>query len=198
MTSHAGCLSQKTKILNPGFIMSVQQIVKRDEKLKRNSGVRHEISKPESGPIVDNWEGKTDFTADDGKKDEIKYGTANLTLNPDGSWNFSGQMNEDHVGSGAAFNIVFAVRSSEGTVIAFKHAAALEKENPQSYSWEKQGDNRTIKENFKAFAKKHDWYVTWTAIGLPQPGSSGGGGSDFESIIGDLTKVLGPVLELLG
>ena len=50
-----------------------------------------------------------------------------------------------------------AVKSSEGTVIAFKHAAVLNQENPQSYSWETQGNNRTIKENFKAFAKSHDW-----------------------------------------
>jgi hypothetical protein len=188
----------------------------KDEK-KGNSGVRHEESKPESGPIVENYKIVEHVILKDGKKGEYIMGTANVTVNPNGSWNFSGQMNPypgETVrgltperptqeicmveGPDVELNILFALKSSEGIVIAFKHAAALGKENPQSYSWETQGNNNTIKENFKAFAKKHDWYASWIAVALPLPGSSGGGGSDAGSIIGDVVKALGPIAAVFG
>jgi hypothetical protein len=105
---------------------------------------------------------------------------------------------QNGIGTGLAFDIVFALKSSEGTVIAFKHVAVLDKDNPQSYNWETQGNNHTIKDNFKAFAQSHDWYVTWTAVGLPQPGSSGGGGPDVGSILADVAKVLGPLAAIFG
>ncbi len=129
--------------------------VPKDEPKKGNSGKHHEGAKPE-GPIVDKWTIAEHYKSTDGKKEEVKFGTANLTINPDGSWNFSGEMN--HELSGCEFNAVMAVKSSEGTVIAFKHSAAQLTDKPQSYSWEKQGNNRTLKDNYKAFAKEHDWY----------------------------------------
>ncbi len=168
-----------------------------EEQHKRgNSGPRHEEPNKQEGPVVDNWKINYHYLGTDGKEHDIDYGTANVTLNADGSWNFSGQMNEDHVGSGCEFNIVFGVKSSEGTVIAFKHAAVLEMEKPQSYSWEKQGNNRTIRDNFKSFAKKHDWYGTWTCVGLPHASSGGGGGMDIGKLIGEVGTVLGAIASL--
>jgi hypothetical protein len=181
----------------------------KDEK-KGNSGIRHEESKPESGPIVHNYTLGNRGLIGHGEKGEIVLGTANVTVNPDGSWNFSGQLNdngtlierrgkvlEESYGPNQAFCIVFALKSSEGTVIAFKHEGTLKQDNPQSYSWETQGNNRTIKDNFKAFAKSHDWYVTWVRVVLPQPGSSGGG-PDVGTILADVAKVLGPLAAVAG
>jgi hypothetical protein len=58
----------------------------RDEKHKGNSGVHHEESKPESGPIVHNYivaqHGGVSFN---GKPGRLEFGTANVTVNPDGS-----------------------------------------------------------------------------------------------------------------
>jgi len=71
--------------------MSVQQIAKEDETHKGSSGVRHEMSKPESGPIVDNFTMTRRWSAD-GKEYEDIFGTANVTVDTDGSWNYSGQM----------------------------------------------------------------------------------------------------------
>lgn len=123
------------------------------EAKKGNSGERHEEGKPGEKSVVYNWTmGGPD----------VKYGTANVTLNPEGSWNFSGHVNDEptnvktkqySLNGCGIFAIVFAVKSSEGTVIGFKHSAVLGKFDPQAYSWETQGTNRTIKDNYEAFAR---------------------------------------------
>jgi hypothetical protein len=110
---------------------------RKDEKHEGNSGVRHEEAKPDSGPIVDNYKiaepDEASRKLPDGRKEwQFIYGTANVTVNSDGSWNFSGRMNqygdfeknekksqELTLGTNASFNLVFALKSSEGTVIAF-------------------------------------------------------------------------------
>jgi hypothetical protein len=172
-----------------------QSKAERQEEKKGNSGKKHEGAKSETGPLVHTFIVKQDVNGLNGKP----FGTANVTLNPDGTWNYSGDVGKDlnWALSGCEFNVVIGVKSAEGTVIAFRHTAALEKEKPGSYSWQKQGKNATIKDNFKAFAKDHDWYGSWNCVGLPQPGSSsngGGGGPGAGAVISDVVGVLGTIL----
>lgn len=156
------------------------------------SGKRH-VERRE-GTIVDNWKIKTWYKDARGKH-EIDLGDANLTLNPDGSWNFSGQMNRETVGACGQFYLVMAAKSSEGTSVGFKQSALLEVSDPAAYGWERQGRNQTIKDNYPAFEKAHDWAGSWTCVPPPQP-QSGGGGSDVNwgSIISGVGQALGTVL----
>jgi hypothetical protein len=169
---------------------------KEGEEKKGNSGKQHG-AKSDTGPVVVNWtiEQKA-IQFKDSKQPPIKFGTGNLTLNSDGTWNFSGQMNQ--LLTGCEFSAVLGIKNSEGVAIAFKQSAALEKEKPQSFSWEKQGKNPTIKDNFKAFKKDHDWYGSWNCVGLPKPGSSGGGGGgpDAGTVVSDVVGVLGALLAI--
>jgi hypothetical protein len=116
-------------------------------------------------------------------------------MNPDGSWNYSGNADYKIVGGGCPeFSIVVGVKSSEGTVIAFKHSAALTKAKPGAYSWQRQGKNPTIKHNFKAFAADRDWYSSWACAAKPQSGSGGGrGGGNAGQVVGDVVGVLGTI-----
>jgi hypothetical protein len=165
-----------------------------DEK-KGNSGKQHETAKPDTKPLVHTFEVKQGGTGPGSKP----FGSVNVTINPDGTWNYSGNVGKDPQWelSGCAFTVVLGVKSSEGTVVAFRHDSKLEKENPASYSWEKQGKNNTLKDNFKSFAKDHDWYGSWNCIGLPQQGSnsgSGGGGPSAGAVVSDVVGVLGTIL----
>jgi hypothetical protein len=127
-----------------------------------DSGKHHEKNKGE-GPLVLTW--KMTQRRELPRKEVIKIGNVNLTLNSDGSWNFSGQMNETDVfGTDFRFYIVMAVRSSEGTSVLFSHSDVVRKSNPESYSWQKQGNNPTIKDNFKSFKEDLDWAGHWTCV----------------------------------
>ena len=181
---------------------------------KGNSGKQHGERKAESEPIVDNWTirevARGVASGRVGGPQGGKVGTASLTLDPDGSWKFSGNTIP---GFGMChFNIVFGVRSSEGTVVAFKHSAYLKPFDQDSHRWEKQGHNPMLKENFKAFAKDHDWYGSWNCTGAPGTdggtrvvdapgggggggnGGGGGGGGGIGQVVGDVVSVLGAIL----
>jgi hypothetical protein len=65
---------------------------KTEHRKKGDSGIRHECKE---GPVVDNW--ALGFTSDIRRPplhvvQKVTYGQASVTLNPDGSWNFSGQL----------------------------------------------------------------------------------------------------------
>jgi len=55
--------------------------------------------------------------------------------------------------------VVFGIKSGEGSVILFQHSTELRGDVPQNSSFNKQGNNKTVKENFAAFAKKHEWHA---------------------------------------
>lgn len=179
----AGCLFA---VLLAGGIACAQKAPKGQAENKSqpkdsDSGRRHASSAGE-GPVVDNWKMSRRFSTTPGEVVIRDFGSANLTLNSDGSWNFSGQMNKNQVGTGCRFYIVMAAKSSEGTSVAFRVSDILDQSNPQSYSWQKQGNNRTIKDNFAAFKKSHDWAGHWTCVGLPQAGDGGFGDSIWQRV----------------
>lgn len=186
LVGYAGCLGVITVLA-----LQVSAQVRQAEKLGRrpnqtgelkkgNSGKQHGERKPETEPVVDHWTLGLRGTG-------AKVGTANVTLNPNGSWRFSGQTKPRDL-AGCEFNIVFAVKSSEGTVIAFKHSGDLSPGKPRSFSWHKQGRNPVIKDNFKAFAKDHDWYGTWSCEG----------GANIQSLVNEITSGLGsPIIGTL-
>src|ERR1700722_9804295 len=149
----------------------MQQVPNQDTQLRKgNSGKQHGESKGATEPIVDNWTIKEAERNDangklGGQQSGGKVGTAKLTLDPNGSWDFSGSTER---GFGMChFNIVFGVKSSEGTVVAFKHSAYLNPKNAQSFTWQKKGQSPVLKKNFKAFAKDHDWYGSRGCGGAP-------------------------------
>jgi len=162
--------------------------VEQEEHREARSGKHHEAPKS-GGPIVDNWKIQKSRKDNFGQKVELNEGTVNLTLNSDGSWNFSGQMNQRYVGACRLY-VVIAVKSSEGTLIPFSHSASLSENHPESYSWEKQGNDRTVKDNFKAFQKSgHDWAGHWKCLPRPQGGVAGCNAS-YNAMILDLSQTL--------
>jgi hypothetical protein len=108
---------------------------------KENTGVHHQD--PASGPIVVNWSMK--------KVD----GSANLTVNPDGTYLFSGNVKDKR--KNHDFDISMALKSSLGGIIVF-HFSGNDTEGVQ---WSKQGKSTILKENFKTFAGKIDWAGEW-------------------------------------
>ena len=118
-------------------------------------------------------------------KEKKCKGDANLTLNPDGTWNFTGSFPWSEQGS--HLDLVMGVKDSKGTLIIFTTSTLSTREG---YIWNKQGKNQTIKDNFSYFEDKYHWY--WKAdvqIVYDQP--SGGGGPNVGNIIGDVAKALG-------
>ena len=108
---------------------------------KESSGVHHQD--PASGPIVVNWSMKR------------VDGSANLTVNPDGTYLFSGTVKDKK--KNRDFDISMVLKSSLGGVIVF-HFSGNDSEGVQ---WSKQGKSPILKENFKTFAGKIDWAGEW-------------------------------------
>jgi hypothetical protein len=104
---------------------------------EEGSGLQHEEASGK-GPIVVKWQ----FTKD--------AGSANLVVNPDGSSLFSGALRGRKPGKD--FDITLALKSDLG-VILFRHAA----DASNGVQWSKQGQSEVLKDNFNAFAAKHDW-----------------------------------------
>jgi hypothetical protein len=82
-------------------------------------------------------------------------GSANLTVNPDGSWLFS----VDYKGKkpGHDIDVALALRSTLGGIIVF-HYAGDAADGAQS---SQQGKSDILKDNFKTFADKHDWNLQY-------------------------------------
>ncbi len=121
-----------------------------------SSGVNQ--STQSSGPIVVNW----NITESHAKPKVIngityepvqKKANVNLTVNQDGSWNFSGSFpanpNRD-------IDVVVGLKSSEGTIVLFRYAGSL----VNGGQWNQTGSNQTLKDNFKAFSPAH-WYANY-------------------------------------
>jgi hypothetical protein len=108
---------------------------------KENSGVIHRAASP--GPIVV----KLDFRKVDG--------SANLTVNPDGTYLFSGTVKDKK--PGRDFDISLALKSSLGGIIVFRFAG----DAANGVQWSKQGQSDILKDNFRTFSGKDDWDVEW-------------------------------------
>jgi len=176
----AGAQKTPPSLPPPGMGKTNTQIVAERGIRDADSGKHHEVKK-EEGPIVDTWK-ITQRKKLPGEEIIKNFGTASLTLNSDGSWNFSGQMNEHDAGTDCRFYIAMAVKSSEGTSVLFRQSDVLKHSNPESYSWQKQGNNRTIKDNFNAFEKSHDWAGHWTCVRLPKAGQGGPRDPNWEPV----------------
>jgi hypothetical protein len=145
-----------------GLARADQEEAKKPEKKEvKSDGPRHVSRQDESGPLVFNWK----FTPDEvlrlgcphhGGAVRKCSAEANLTLNRDGSWNLSGKLNWSDRNS--HLDLSLSVKNSEGTLITFTASAPS---TALGYVLDKQGNNRTIKDNWKAFAKGCD--VDWSA-----------------------------------
>jgi hypothetical protein len=92
-----------------------------------------------TGPIVVNWHFKNN-------------GLANLTVNSDGSYLFSGHFDKKE--SGKDFDIALALKSSTGGVILFHYVGDAD----NGVQWSEQGQETILKDDFQTFAGKHDYY----------------------------------------
>ena len=95
---------------------------------------------PSKGPIVVNWHFKK------------KAGLANLIVNPDGTYLFSGKYT--HKVPNKDLEIVIALKSALGGVFLFHYLGHVSSGGVQ---WSKQGQSAILKDDFKTFAGKHDW-----------------------------------------
>jgi hypothetical protein len=113
-------------------------------RFKETTGIQH--GAPSNGPIVVNWHFKKD------------PGSANLIVNPDGTYLFSG--NYQRVPS-KDLEVVIVLKSTLGGHIGFSYVGNV---SNGAIQWSKQGQSVILKENFHTFAGKHDWtgyYRLW-------------------------------------
>jgi hypothetical protein len=94
--------------------------------------VKH--AKVEKGPIVVNW------------KFRKHEGEANLTVNEDGTWLFSGHYANKHPDKD--FEVVLGLKSSDGGTVLFQDV-----NDASSGQWSKQGQSKILKDDFKSFMK---------------------------------------------
>jgi hypothetical protein len=94
---------------------------------------------PTTGPIAINWAFKKG------------QGSTNLTVNPDGTYVFSGQYpgkkpNKD-------FDIALALKASTGAILLFHYVG----DAANGAQWSNQGQSDILKDDFAQFAGKTDW-----------------------------------------
>jgi len=94
---------------------------------------------PPTKPLVFNWKLK--------KLD----GNVNLTINPDGSYDFSGGFSDKKPGDD--WDISMAVKSTTGSIVVFHY----EGNAGGGVQFSKTGSSAFIADNFADFAKKHTW-----------------------------------------
>lgn len=102
------------------------------------SGVRH--ASASNGPIVVNW------------KFRNKTGFANLTVNADGTYLYSG--NYKRTVPTKDIDVVIALKSNLGGLILFNYVGNVSNGGVQ---WNKEGKSDILRDNFKTFVGKHDW-----------------------------------------
>ena len=126
------------------------------EQPDEGSGVKEETN--QTGPIVHTWKfnvGKRKTEVINGVEFESKArkGEINLTVNSDGSWNFSGTFPAipDH-----DVDIVMGLRSKQGSIVLFRFAGGID----NGTQFNKTGTSQTLKDNFMAF-EDHKWYANY-------------------------------------
>jgi hypothetical protein len=75
-------------------------------------------------------------------------GTLNILVDPDGTWNFSGNTKAF---PGKDFDVSLALKNTDGAVILFQYVG----DATHGIQFSKQGHNDILKENFASFAKSH-------------------------------------------
>jgi|CZKF01.1.fsa_nt_gi hypothetical protein len=75
-------------------------------------------------------------------------GTLNILVDPDGTWNFSGNTKAF---PGKDFDVSLALKNSTGAVILFQYVG----DASHGIQFSKQGQNQILKENFASFASSH-------------------------------------------
>ncbi len=94
---------------------------------------------PSTGPIVVNWAFKKGA------------GATNLTVNPDGTYVFSGQYSGKKPNKD--FDIALALKASTGAIVLFHHMG----DAANGVQWSEQGQSDILKDDFALFAGKRDW-----------------------------------------
>jgi hypothetical protein len=105
-----------------------------------NSGVQKTVH--HSGPIVAKWTLK-----------KLK-GSANIEVNKDGTFLFSGQVNDKKPNED--FEISMALRNSNGGIYVFHWAGSAD-----GAMFSKQGQSDFLKDDFKSFAGDVQWVGEW-------------------------------------
>jgi hypothetical protein len=75
-------------------------------------------------------------------------GTLNILVDPDGTWNFSGNTKAF---PGKDFDVTLALKNSTGAVVLFQYIG----DATHGIQFSKQGQNEILKENFASFAQSH-------------------------------------------
>jgi hypothetical protein len=75
-------------------------------------------------------------------------GTLNILVDPDGTWNFSGNTKAF---PGKDFDVTLALKNSTGAVVLFHYVG----DASHGIQFSKQGQNDILKENFASFASSH-------------------------------------------
>jgi hypothetical protein len=75
-------------------------------------------------------------------------GTLNILVDPDGTWNFSGNTKAF---PGKDFDVTLALKNTDGAVVLFQYVG----DATHGIQFSKQGQNDILKENFASFAKSH-------------------------------------------
>jgi hypothetical protein len=75
-------------------------------------------------------------------------GTLNILVDPDGTWNFSGNTKSF---PGKDFDVTLALKNSTGAVVLFHYVG----DASHGIQFSKQGKNQILKENFASFASSH-------------------------------------------
>jgi hypothetical protein len=92
-----------------------------------------------TGPIVVNWSFKKGS------------GATNLTVNPDGTYVFSGQYSGKKPNKD--FDISMALKASTGAILLFHHMG----DAANGVQWSEQGQSDILKDDYALFAGKRDW-----------------------------------------
>jgi hypothetical protein len=104
-----------------------------------NSGLNHQATNTAPSPIVVKWH-----------MNKVN-GDANLIVNSDGSYLFSGHLKNKE--KDKDFDISLVLKSSLGGAIVFHYVG----DASSGLEWSKQGESEILKDNFKSFAGKVDW-----------------------------------------
>jgi hypothetical protein len=75
-------------------------------------------------------------------------GTLNILVDPDGTWNFSGNTKSF---PGKDYDVTLALKNSTGAVVLFHYVG----DASHGIQFSKQGKNEILKENFASFASSH-------------------------------------------
>ena len=126
------------------------------EQPDEGSGLKEETH--QTGPIVHPWKfkvghRKTEVIKGVEYESKERKGEVNLTVNSDGSWNFSGTFPAipDH-----DVDIVMGIKSKQGSIVLFRFAGGID----NGAQFNKTGTSQTLKDNFQAF-EDHKWYANY-------------------------------------